>query len=60
MFAAAVLWTNPDSSVLMLVGVRIGCIAAGVFLVSLLSIIIYPKVASEQVCINVLSTFLQQ
>ncbi|EIE23857.1 hypothetical protein COCSUDRAFT_62388 [Coccomyxa subellipsoidea C-169] len=42
------LWATPNSSALLLVGVRIGCISAAVFLVTFLSIIIYPQVASEQ------------
>ncbi|KAK9906494.1 hypothetical protein WJX75_002848 [Coccomyxa subellipsoidea] len=44
----SVLWAAPDSSALLLVGVRIGSISAAVFLVTLLSIVIYPQVASEQ------------
>lgn len=46
----AVLWAAPTSAALPLVGVRIGCISAAIFVVTFLSIFIYPQVASEQVC----------
>ena len=46
---SAVLWAAPNTAALPLVGVRIGCISAAVFVVTFLSIFIYPQVASEQV-----------
>ncbi|CAL8462610.1 g2143 [Coccomyxa elongata] len=44
----SVLWAAPTSAALPLVGVRIGCISAAIFVVTFLSIFIYPQVASEQ------------
>ncbi|BDA46481.1 hypothetical protein COCOBI_08-5740 [Coccomyxa sp. Obi] len=44
----SVLWAAPNSAALPLVGVRIGCIIAAIFVITLLSIFIYPQVASEQ------------
>lgn len=44
----SVLWSPPNSAALPLVGVRIGCIIAAIFVITFLSIFIYPQVASEQ------------